>query len=67
MKKISWTDSIAIWWEEPSSKIVVGLFVAMLAVVGLFAVGIELKPLAARFGLGPGWGARWQPPLKKSN
>jgi F0F1-type ATP synthase membrane subunit a len=66
MKRIRWRDSFALWWEEPSSKLIVGLFLAMLVAVGLFAVGIEPKPLAARYGLGPSWGARWQPP-KKSN
>jgi hypothetical protein len=66
MKRNSWQDSLALWWQEPSSKLVVGLFVAMLIVVGLFAVGLEPKPLAAQFGLGSGWGARWQP-HKNSN
>jgi hypothetical protein len=61
MKRLGWKDSLALWWEEPSSKLRAGLFVALLVVVGLFVVGIEPKPLAARFGLGPSWGPRWQP------
>jgi hypothetical protein len=63
MKKIGWRVSLFLrlteWWDEPSSKVTVGLLVALLIIVGLFALGSEPKPLASRFGLGPGWGPRW--------
>jgi len=61
MKRTSWRDSFVQWCEEPLSKLMIGLFVAVLVVLALFIVGLEPKPLAARFGLGPSWGARWDP------